>query len=154
LNLPLLVVIAVATAAAVSAGIAFTVRGFKASAARATDAGRNGQVTAAEAPVASSRQDAGTTELLKRYFDGKACAICKRSIPPVQRTGPKPGLLDPVSHETRSWDQIPTGNLSSLETQLPLCSGCLVAESFRQRFPDRVTDRERSLQGAHSRSSV
>lgn len=141
MNLPLFVIIIIGTAAAVSAGIVFTVRGFKASAARATGAEKDAHDTADAAP-AISRHDHATTELLKRFFDGKECAICKRPIPPVHRTGLKPGLLNPATHETYSWDQIPHENLAAaLETQLPLCSGCVVAESFRKRFPDLVVDR-------------
>jgi hypothetical protein len=150
LNVPLLVVVALATAAVVSAGLAFTVRGFKASAARA-DPNRNGHDPAA-AGHAISRHDPATTEQLKRFFDGKACAICRRTIPPVQRTGPKPGVLNPTTHEAHAWEQIPTENLSAaLEGELPLCPSCMIAEAFRQRFPDRVVDRKRSLQDAHSR---
>ena len=119
MNLPLVAIITVASA--VGVGIAFTVRAFKA---------RKGH-------------DHEATELLKRFFDGKACAICKRPIPPVHRMGVKPGLLNPGTHETHTWDEIPNVDLSALlETHLPLCSACEVAESLRQRFPDRVTDRD------------
>ena len=152
MNVPFLVVIVIATGAVVSAGIYLTLRGFKASEARANG---NGHDTAPAANAASSRHDPATNELLKRFFDGKSCAICKKPIPPVQRTGMKPGLLDPVTHETHSWDQIPNGSpVAALEAQLPLCPSCQVAESFRQRFPDRVVDRERALQGAHSRPAL
>jgi hypothetical protein len=119
--------VVIVTAVAVSAGIAFTVWRFNARAAR----------------------DRATTELLKRFFDGKQCAICKRPIPPVHRTGLKPGLLNPATHQTYSWDEIPSVDLSTaLETHLPLCSECEVAESFRQHFPDLVTDRDKSRQSA------
>ena len=119
----------IVTAAALCAGIAFTLWRFK----------------------ASAPHDRATTRLLERFFDGKECAICKRPIPPVHRGGLKPGLLNPATHETHSWDEIPTVNLAAvLETHLPLCSACEVAESFRQRFPDLVVDRDRSLQDAHS----
>jgi hypothetical protein len=154
MNVPLVVIIVVATAAAVSAGIAFTVRGFKASEARATGAPNNG-VQPAEAQAASSRHDPATNEQLKRFFDGKDCAICKRPIPPVHRTGLKPGLWNPRTHETHSWDQIPNVNLSALlETELPICSACQVAESFRQRFPDRVVDRDRPAHDAHATDRI
>jgi hypothetical protein len=150
LNVPLLVVVALATAAVVSVGLAFTVRGFRASAARA-DPQKNGHDPAA-AGHAISRHDHATNEQLKRFFDGKACAICHKTIPPVQRTGPKPGLLNPTTHHTHAWDEIPSDNLSSLlDAALPLCPSCMVAESFRERFPDRVVERDRSLQGAPSR---
>jgi hypothetical protein len=144
--LPLVVIIA--SAVAVSAGIYLTVRGFKASAARAA-AHANGQLpsdAAGESPV--SRHDQATIDLLKRFFDGKECALCKRAIPPVQRTGLKPGLLNPTTHETYSWDRIPHDNLTAvLETHSPLCPTCQVAESFRQRHPDLVVDRDRSHPG-------
>lgn len=152
MNTPLVVIIVIATAAAVSAGIVFTVRGFKASAARATGAEKDGNHTADATHAAISRHDHPTTELLKRFFDGKNCAICKRPIPPVHRTGLKPGLLNPSTHETYSWNEIPTVNLSTaLENHLPLCSACQVAESFRHRFPDRVVDRDRPVQDAQGR---
>ena len=126
MNLALVDVI-IATAAAVCAGIAFTVWRFK----------------------ASTAHDQATTKLLKRFFDGKACAICKRPIPPVHRMGLKPGFFNPATRETHSWDEIPNVDLSTaLETHLPLCSACEVAESFRQRFPDLVVDRDRSLRDA------
>jgi len=146
--LPLVVILA--SAAAVGAGIYLTLRGFKASAARAARVDKDGHDPAAAGHAAISRHDAATTELLRRFFDGKACAICKRPIPPVQRTGLKPGLLNPATHETHSWDQIPNENVSAaLETQLPLCSACQLAESFRQRHPDLVVDRDRLRPDAH-----
>src|SRR5262245_59134572 len=99
--LPLVVL--VVSAAAIGPGIYVTVRGFRASAARA-----NGSPAA---PTAHSHaviaHDQTATDQLKRFFDGKSCAICKRAIAPVQRTGPKPGLLNPETHETWSWDHIP-----------------------------------------------
>ena len=122
-----LVDVVIVTAAAVCVGIAFTVWRFK----------------------ASQPHDRATTRLLTRFFDGKVCAICKRPIPPVHRMGLKPGLLNPATRETHSWDEIPNADLATaLETYLPLCSECEVTESFRQRFPDRVVDNDRSLQDA------
>jgi len=113
--------VVIATAAAVCAGIAFTVWRF----------------------TARRAHDHAATELLKRFFEGKECAICKRPIPPVHGMGLKPGLLNPATHETHSWVEIPDVDLSTaLETHLPLCSACEVAESFRQRFGDLVVDRD------------
>jgi hypothetical protein len=137
----------IGTAAVVSVGIYLTLRGFRASEARAS--GATPHDAAAPAHHAVSRHDHATDELLKRFFDGKACAICHRPIPAVQRTGLKPGLWNPTTHEAHSWEEIPNGDVpSALEGQLPLCPSCQVAESFRQRFPDHVVDRHRSLQDA------
>lgn len=145
--LPLVVILG--TAAVVSVGIYLTVHGFKVSEARASGAANGHEAADAHPPV--SRHDPATDEQLKRFFDGKACALCKRPIPPVQRTGLKPGLWNPQTHEAQSWDEIPNGNVSSaLQGQLPLCSACQVAESFRRKFPDHVVDRHRALQNSPS----
>jgi hypothetical protein len=135
----------------VSAGIYLTLRGFRASEARANGNGGGGHDSAA-ANNHVSLHDHPTNEQLKRFFSGKVCAICAKAIPPVQWTGLKPGLYNPQTHETRSWDEIPNGDLSSmLETQKPLCSSCVIAESFRERFSDRVVDRDRPLHDAQPR---
>jgi hypothetical protein len=144
--LPLVVLIV--SAAVIGVGIYVTVHGFRASAARA--AGSNGDRAPAAQSPAVVAHDPTATDLLKRFFDNKSCAICKRVIPPVQRTGPKPGLLNPDTHETHAWDHIPNENLPSvLDTHLPLCSACVLAESFRHDHPELVVDRDRS-HGAHA----
>jgi len=150
--LPLVVL--VVSAAAISAGIYLTVRGFKASAARAAGVNGDGHeaATHVHAPIS---HDQSATESLKRFFDGKSCAICKRAIAPVMRTGPKPGLLNPETHQTQSWEHIPNENLSAtLDTHLPLCSACVLAESFRQHHPDLVVDREHARHGTHAPDRV
>ena len=148
--LPLVVL--VVSAAAISAGIYLTVRGFKASAARA--AGVNTGQPAGNGHAAVTH-DQMATEQLKRFFDGKTCAICKRAIAPVLRTGPKPGLLNPETHQTQSWDHIPNENLSSaLETHVPLCSACVLAETFRQHHPDLVVDRKHARHNGHAPDRV
>jgi len=146
--LPLVVL--VVSAAAIGTGIYVTVRGFRASAARAAGATGGGHAPLGDAHAAITH-DPTATELLKHFFEGRSCAICKRAIPPVQRTGPKPGLLNPETHETQAWDHIPNENLSSaLGTRLPLCSACVLAESFRQHHPDLVVDRDHAQHGAHA----
>ena len=141
-----LVFLIVASAVALGAGTAFTLRWFTTSSAPARGDEKD-RHHPAEAAHAISPHDHAATELLKRFFDGKECAICGRPIPPVHRTGLKPGLLNPATRDTYSWDEIPNETLSAaLETQLPVCSACQVAESFRHRFPDLVLDRDRPQQ--------
>jgi hypothetical protein len=83
-------------------------------------------------------------EMLKQWFAGKNCAICRRPIPPLEHAGPKPGLLNLSSpgQETLTWEEIPAENLPIMfQTHLPVCAHCQVAESFRRQFPDLVIDR-------------
>ena len=132
MNLALLDVV-IATAAIVCVGIAFTLWRFKAGAAH----------------------DHATLERVKLFFEGKECAVCKRPIPTVHRTGLKPGLLNPKTHAIHSWDEIPEADLSAaLEGHLAVCPACEVAESFRQRFPNLVVNGDRSLQDAHASDEV
>jgi hypothetical protein len=146
MELPSVVVIVVfaVTAAVLWAGTVITFRAFKASAVPATGPADSNHHTVEAAHTSIARHDRVTTDLLKRFFDGKACAICKRPIPTVQRTGMKPGLMNRETHATYSWDHIPNENVPSmLESHLPVCFDCQLAESFRQRFPDLVVDRDR-----------
>jgi hypothetical protein len=150
MTLPLLVVFVV-TGAALFGGLAYTLRWFQAS-GKEPDAAADGHHAPEPAHAAIAPHDHATTVLLKRFFDGKACAICNRTIPPVQRTGMRPGLFNPATHVAHSWDEIPNADLAAvLEAELPVCSACQVAESFRQRFPDLVVDRERTGHDAHAR---
>lgn len=128
MNLALVDVI-IATAAAVGVGVVFTLWKFK---SRPT-------------------HDHATAELLRHFFEGKACAICGHAIPAVHLHGPgmKPGLLNPETHKVHSWNDIPDEHLpKALETHKPVCASCDVAESFRQGFPDLVVDRDQSAQPA------
>ena len=143
----LVLVVIVGTVAAVGGSLAYTLRFFKASNTPATDPENGGH--AAEPVHAIAPHDRATTKLLKQFFDGKECAICARPIPAVHWMAPKPGLFDPAAKQTHSWDEIPNENLAAtLESQLPLCSTCQIAESFRQAHADLVTDRERAREHA------
>ncbi len=146
---PVQLVIFVVTALALGVSVGYTLRWFTRTSARPAGAGKDARPPTESVHHPISPHDHATTQLLKQYFDGKACAICERPVPAVHRTGLKPGLYHRDTHDTFTWDEIPNENLASmLETHLPLCSGCLVAESFRHRFPDLVLDRDRSAEQA------
>jgi len=78
------------------------------------------------------------------FFGKERCAICSRPIEPPNSMTLQPGFMDPTTHKVESWNEIPPQDLpQAIATRRPLCSNCTLAESFRQRFPDRVTDRRR-----------
>jgi len=98
---------------------------------------------ACAAQIAIAPHDTLATAILQKYFAGKRCAICKRTIDGIHVAQPHPGLLNVATHETLDWDEIPTQNLpDALATHLPVCANCQVSETFRRRFPDLVTDRD------------
>jgi hypothetical protein len=87
--------------------------------------------------------------MLKNWYHGRTCAICRRAIPPVHPGEPRPGLLNPASaaREILTWDDVPAEQLpATLESHVPVCSNCVVAETFRRKYPQLVTDREESIE--------
>ena len=132
----LLVLVFLATAAAVGAGCFFTLRAFK-----AVDAP---PVEPKPRRVKANPHDAATTAQLKHFFEGKSCAACSRPIPAVHLGDLRPGLLNTETHEEIAWNDIPVENLSStLESHAPICSHCLITESFRRQHAELVVDRHR-----------
>jgi hypothetical protein len=87
--------------------------------------------------------DPETRSTLKRWYSGRDCAVCRREVTLPQRADQRPGLLTAESPgEIVTWDEIPKDQLEAvLESHQPVCASCVLAESFRRRFPDRVTDR-------------
>ncbi len=87
-------------------------------------------------------EDTRVVTMLKRWYAGKNCAICKRAIAPLHRMEPKPGLLNVASHEVLTWEDVPAEQLPQmLDSHLPVCANCQVAETFRRQFPDLALDR-------------
>lgn len=79
-------------------------------------------------------------ERLESWYRGAECALCGMAIGPIHWFAYRPGLLTP-EHRALSWEEIPTKSLpTSLEEDRPICSDCLLAESFREKFPERVVD--------------
>jgi hypothetical protein len=78
-----------------------------------------------------------------RFFTGKRCAMCQRPIDPPAAMTLQPGFMDPITRRVRPWDEIrPEALPEAFDTWRPLCMNCTLAESFRQKFPGRVTDRQ------------
>jgi hypothetical protein len=135
----LLVVVLLATAAVVAAGIYFTLRGF-----RAAD---RPPVEVKPRHAKSNPHDAATTAQLQHFFEGKPCAACSRPIPPVHVGELRPGLLNTNTHEATTWADIPVANLSTtLESHVPICSNCVVIETLRRQHPELVVDRHRTIE--------
>jgi hypothetical protein len=128
-----LVIVLLATAAVVAAGIFVTLRGFR-------QADRP-PVDVTPTPSKTNRHDASTTAQLKHFFEGKQCAACRRPVPPVHAGELRPGLLNPETHEAVAWNDIPAANLSTtLASHTAICSNCLVIETLRRQHPELVVD--------------
>jgi hypothetical protein len=76
------------------------------------------------------------------FFMVERCAICTKPIEAPGRVTLQPGFMDPATHKVRRWNEVAPQDLpQAIATWRPLCANCTLAETFRQRFPDRVTDR-------------
>ncbi len=76
------------------------------------------------------------------FFANERCSICTRPIEPPHTMTLQPGFMDPTTHKVQSWQEVAPQDLAeAIATRRPLCANCTIAESFRQRYPDRVTDR-------------
>jgi hypothetical protein len=95
--------------------------------------------------IAEAPHDTRATSLLRFFFAGKQCVLCRRDIGLVRAGDPKPGFLNPKSHDILAWESIPPHELSAiLRTHLPVCSNCQILETFRHEHPDLVVDRHRT----------
>lgn len=79
-------------------------------------------------------------ERLTSWYRGASCAFCGMEIGPVGWFDHRPGLRGPEGR-TLFWDEVSAKELPTvLRTHQPICFDCLIAESFREKFPDRVLD--------------
>jgi hypothetical protein len=76
------------------------------------------------------------------FFTDARCAICRRPIEAPNAMTLQPGFMNPATRRVQSWKEVAPQDLAdAIATHRPLCANCTLAEAFRQRFPDRVTDR-------------
>lgn len=100
---------------------------------------------ACAAQIAAAPVETRATNILRKWFVGKTCAMCRRPIPPVHSAEQHPGLMNITTpaRELLSWEDIPGDEHlpAMLQSHLPVCSNCMLAETFRRQFPELVTDR-------------
>jgi|SRR5579863_1767164 len=80
--------------------------------------------------------------IVARWYHGKKCAICQRSIGELHHLDHAPGLLSP-DHKTIEWKELEPELLPEVfATHRPVCWNRHVAELFRRMHPELVVDRE------------
>ena len=79
--------------------------------------------------------------VLMHWYRGKTCLYCGKPFEDLQWIDHKPALQSPEGALMR-WTGVPLENLSTvLETHLPVCWNCYIAQSFRRDHPDMVVYR-------------
>jgi hypothetical protein len=79
--------------------------------------------------------------VLMRWYRGKTCCYCGKSFEELHWVDNKPALKSPEGLLTL-WRGVSVENLSMvLETHLPVCWNCYIAQSFLRDHPDLVVYR-------------
>jgi hypothetical protein len=76
-----------------------------------------------------------------QWYRGKKCVYCSQSFTELHWIDHQPALQDP-SGKLVAWKEVLIDNLDKvLETHLPVCWNCYIAQKFRQDHPDLVVYR-------------
>jgi len=91
--------------------------------------------------IEESPVDCLVRTMLERFYEGRTCVFCRRPFAVIHWHDHRPGLRAPDGR-LREWYGIPPETLDDvLATHQAVCWNCLMAEGFRQRFPELVLDR-------------
>lgn len=81
------------------------------------------------------------SNIVNRWYEGMKCVYCHQPFREIHWHDHPPALVDGHG-QTIQWNEVPVENLQqALSTHLPVCWNCHIAESFRRRHPELVTDR-------------
>jgi len=80
--------------------------------------------------------------ILGKWYEGKSCVFCGRTMKNIQWHEHRPGLRSSKGDLIEWTDFEPQRVWEVLADHEPVCWDCLIAESFREGHPDLVTDRE------------
>ena len=79
--------------------------------------------------------------VLSKWYRGKKCAFCERSFAEMDLFDQKPALFDPKG-VTVEWEEISMSGVSeAMDTYLPICGNCHIAQTFYHEHPDLVVER-------------
>lgn len=81
------------------------------------------------------------SEIVAKWYEGKSCTLCGTPIDHLNWSDNRAALID-AEGVTRRWDSARPEELPGIfETNQPVCWSCHIAENFRRRYPDLVTQR-------------
>jgi hypothetical protein len=79
--------------------------------------------------------------VLEKWYRDKQCAFCEHAFHQIDLTDHKPALLTPEG-VTIEWKQVPIAQVTEvMQTHLPVCWNCHIAQEFRRVHPELVVDR-------------
>jgi hypothetical protein len=91
--------------------------------------------------IASAPDGCRVRTILTEWYEGKSCVFCGRTFGTVQWHDHRPALLAPDGTLV-SWSMFKPEQVQDvLSDHKPVCWDCHVAESFRRKHPELVTER-------------
>ena len=94
--------------------------------------------------------------LLMRWYRGKTCCYCAKPFEELHWVDHKPALQNPEGLLMR-WREVPVEDISMvMDTHLPVCWNCYIAQSFFREHPDLVVFRpwQKDISGEADGSSA
>jgi hypothetical protein len=93
------------------------------------------------AQIESAPEDCLVRTIVTKWYEGKQCSLCRRSIGKIDWLEHKPGVLAPDG-KTALWSEFRAEQLPEvMASHKPVCWDCHIAATFRNQFPDLVVDR-------------
>ena len=90
--------------------------------------------------IEASPEETRVRSVVARWYRARRCFYCSRRIRDVGGAV-APGFLG-TDGALREWKDIPANDLpDALANAVAVCANCELAEDFRRRFPDLVTER-------------
>ena len=79
--------------------------------------------------------------IVDQWYKGKSCAYCQKPFSNIHWHDRHPALMAP-DHTCVQWNEVAPEKLPQVfESYLPVCWNCYIAETFRQKNPEKVLDR-------------
>ena len=94
--------------------------------------------------------------VLMRWYRGKECVFCSIHFPEIHWSDHRPAVRSPEGR-LLTWNEVSLDQLTQvLETYLPVCWNCYIAQTFRLDHPDLVVFRpwQKDIHGDPDGSSV
>jgi hypothetical protein len=90
--------------------------------------------------IEAAPEDCAVRKILRTWYAGKACVLCRANIGEIRWTDHKPAFLS-IGATPLAWQDVRPEDLNAvLATHRPICFDCYVAESFRLKHRDLVVD--------------
>jgi len=91
--------------------------------------------------IVSAPEDCLVRNILTKWYEGRTCVFCGKILGEIDWLHHKPALMSP-ERVTLEWNEIPAEKVPLvLQTHMPVCWDCHIAETFRRRYPERFVAR-------------